>query len=121
MVINKFFNTALAHMGEAGNEVGFHHYGWDMMGGFGWSGVVIGWTFMVLFWALIILGIIALAKWIFSDRREYGVKEAKKIYVCAECGYEYEEKEWATKCQKWCHEHKSCNLEIISHGKPPKS
>ncbi len=40
-----------------------------------------------------------------------------KAYICSECGYEYKEKEWAEKCQKWCSEHKSCNLEIIKHGK----
>lgn len=44
----------------------------------------------------------------------------KKIYVCTECGYEYEEKEWAIKCQNWCRENKSCNLEIIKHGRSPK-
>jgi len=45
----------------------------------------------------------------------------EKIYICSECGYEYKEKEWAIKCQKWCAEHKSCNLEIIKHGTPPQN
>lgn len=35
------------------------------------------------------------------------------------CGFRYEEKEWAEKCEAWCKEHKSCNLEIIAHGIPP--
>ena len=50
------------------------------------------------------------------------VKEIKdknknqKLYACEECGFKYGEKKWAEKCQEWCGEHKSCNLEIISHA-----
>ena len=50
------------------------------------------------------------------------VKEIKQdgntLYVCEECGMAYEEKEWAQKCQEWCHEHHSCNLEIMEHATP---
>jgi len=57
-------------------------------------------------------------------RRETVVKETKKngetLYVCEECGFAYEQKEWAEKCQQWCEQHQSCNLEITQHGIPPE-
>jgi len=47
----------------------------------------------------------------------YIMEEAKKKeYVCNECGLRYSDKEWAGKCQVWCKEHKSCNLDIIKHA-----
>lgn len=45
-------------------------------------------------------------------------QQNKDHYQCEECGFRYLEKEWAEKCESWCEEHKSCNLEIISHGEP---
>ena len=42
-----------------------------------------------------------------------------RVYECGECGFVYEEREWAAKCEAWCHEHHSCNLEIIQHGTSP--
>ncbi len=39
------------------------------------------------------------------------------MYQCEECGLIYEDKEWAEKCEVWCKEHHSCNLEIIQHAK----
>jgi len=44
------------------------------------------------------------------------VKKVKKYYRCEECGLTYADKETAEKCQAWCLEHKSCNLEIIQHA-----
>ena len=46
---------------------------------------------------------------------------SKEYYQCEECGFRYEEKEWAEKCEVWCKEHKSCNIEITAHGMPPAS
>ncbi|MEK7636082.1 MAG: hypothetical protein AAB362_00095 [Patescibacteria group bacterium] len=38
------------------------------------------------------------------------------IYRCSECGLGYGEKEIAEKCQAWCKEHKSCNLDLIKYA-----
>jgi len=38
------------------------------------------------------------------------------LYECPECHLKYKEKEWAEKCEAWCREHKSCNLEITAHA-----
>lgn len=43
-------------------------------------------------------------------------KENKKLYQCEECGFYYESREWAEKCEAWCKEYKSCNLEITKHA-----
>lgn len=52
-------------------------------------------------------------------------KNQMQLYQCSECGFKYESKEWAQKCETWCKEHHTCNIEIISHAiaeseKPPK-
>jgi len=38
------------------------------------------------------------------------------LYQCEECGLKYAEKEMAERCQAWCAEHQSCNLDIIRHA-----
>ena len=43
-------------------------------------------------------------------------RAGEERYPCKECGLHYEEKKWAEQCEAWCREHKSCNLEIISHA-----
>lgn len=40
----------------------------------------------------------------------------KELYQCEECGLKYENEETAEKCQAWCKEHKSCNLDIIKYS-----
>lgn len=43
-------------------------------------------------------------------------KDTKELYQCDECGLKYADKETAEKCQAWCTEHKSCNLDIITNA-----
>ncbi|MEK7170329.1 MAG: isoprenylcysteine carboxylmethyltransferase family protein, partial [Patescibacteria group bacterium] len=40
----------------------------------------------------------------------------KRLFRCGECGLYYANKEWAEKCEAWCKEHKSCNVDITSHA-----
>ncbi len=37
-------------------------------------------------------------------------------YECNECGLIYNNMDTAKKCQEWCKEHKSCNLEITKYA-----
>jgi hypothetical protein len=48
-------------------------------------------------------------------------RNGKTFYVCEACGFLYEQKRWAQKCQEWDEEHQTCNLEIIQHGVPPEN
>lgn len=112
MNISNLVNVASAHTDEAG-EFFNHHGPGMMMDGFGSFG--LWWIFPIIFWALVIFGLVALIKYVFDNSKDKNGNTNKRTYICAECGYEYEEKEWAQKCQKWCAEHKSCNIEIIKH------
>jgi len=47
--------------------------------------------------------------------KEIGNRD-KIVFRCEECGLDYAEKIWAEKCQAWCGEHHSCNIEIIKHA-----
>ena len=44
------------------------------------------------------------------------IEEDKDLCQCEECGMQYENKELAEKCEDWCKEHQSCNLEITKHA-----
>jgi hypothetical protein len=43
-------------------------------------------------------------------------KDNKTYYQCEECEHIYETEELANKCEVWCKEHKSCNLEIVKES-----
>ena len=43
-------------------------------------------------------------------------KKKEKLYECPECGLHYTDSEQAEKCEAWCKEHHSCNLEITSQA-----
>jgi len=43
-------------------------------------------------------------------------KDNEALYQCEECGMHYESEETAQKCQAWCGENHSCNIEIIKEA-----
>ena len=47
-------------------------------------------------------------------------KQDKELYQCEECGFRYESREWAEKCEAWCNEHQSCNIEITARAIAPE-
>ena len=40
----------------------------------------------------------------------------KEYFECGECNFLYNEVILAEKCEKWCREHHSCNIEITKHA-----
>jgi len=44
------------------------------------------------------------------------MKKNATLFECEECHLLYDEESWAKKCEQWCIEHKSCNLEIARHA-----
>ena len=44
------------------------------------------------------------------------IKGKKEYFECEECSFLYKEKELAEKCEKWCKENHSCNIEITKHA-----
>ncbi len=47
-------------------------------------------------------------------------QNGKELYRCKECGFHYDSKEWAEKCEVWCREHQSCNIEITAQAEENK-
>lgn len=43
-------------------------------------------------------------------------ENGEHFYVCEECGLKYRDRETAGRCEAWCREHGSCNLEIIKYA-----
>lgn len=44
------------------------------------------------------------------------VKKKEGLFACEECGFYYNNKNWAQKCEEWCRKYKSCSLEITKHA-----
>lgn len=42
--------------------------------------------------------------------------EKQELYECPACGLHYENESIAKKCEAWCKETNSCNLEIIKEA-----
>jgi len=40
----------------------------------------------------------------------------QNLHQCNECGLHYKDKDTAEKCEAWCKEHKTCNVEITSRA-----
>lgn len=38
------------------------------------------------------------------------------LYICKNCGLKYKDENIALRCQAWCGEHQSCNLDIIKYA-----
>lgn len=51
---------------------------------------------------------------------EEKTKNNKDLHRCKECGLHYKGKELAEKCENWCREHKTCNLEITKQAEEDK-
>jgi len=47
-------------------------------------------------------------------------QQDKIFHQCEECSFHYEDREWAEKCEAWCREHKSCNIEITARAEENK-
>ena len=39
-----------------------------------------------------------------------------QLFECIECGLHYRDREMAEKCEAWCRETKSCNIEITQQS-----
>jgi hypothetical protein len=42
--------------------------------------------------------------------------KGKIVFKCLKCGWFYRDKELAEKCENWCRNHNSCNIEIAKHA-----
>jgi hypothetical protein len=43
-------------------------------------------------------------------------KKVHGLFMCEECHLLYEDEDLAKRCEDWCREKKSCNLEITKHA-----
>lgn len=66
------------------------------MGNFGW-GLGFGWIFMVIFWGLIVLGVVALVRWLATSPGDRDGKTALDILEQRYARGELERKEYEQK------------------------
>lgn len=55
-----------------------------MMDNMGWWGPGLGWMFMILFWGLVIVGLIAVIKWLSGVPRGTGAREKSPLDILKE-------------------------------------
>jgi len=53
--------------------------------------------------------------------KEESIKNNQNLYQCKECGLHYKDKDTAEKCEAWCKEHKTCNVEITNYAEENQS
>lgn len=41
------------------------------------------------------------------------MNQSQNVFKCKICGLKYSQKQLALKCESWCKNHKSCNLNIV--------
>lgn len=41
---------------------------------------------------------------------------SEQLFICIECGLHYRVRETAEKCEAWCRETRSCNVEIAQQS-----
>jgi len=44
------------------------------------------------------------------------IQNNQDLHACEECGFKYAERGLAEKCEAWCKEHHSCNIEITKYA-----
>ena len=52
---------------------------------------------------------------------EEEINNNQNLYQCNECGLHYKNKDTADKCEAWCKEHKTCNVEITKESEENKN
>lgn len=42
--------------------------------------------------------------------------KGKNVFKCMKCGWMYEDRKWAEKCEEYCKKYHACSLEIAKHA-----
>jgi len=91
-------------------------------GGLGVIGVFIQSNFLIILAVLALIvggGFLYYQKCCNTHNKKSG--DNKELYQCEECSLHYKDKKWAEKCESWCKEKHSCNLEITRHAEETKN